>query len=233
MFPNPIRAICFDLDNTLWDVWPVIRRAEEAMYDFLAERYPKVVAALTVEAMREAREQTAARFPQMKHDFTFLRKQTLREHAEEFGYAQGMVEEAFDVFLKVRNQVELYEDVLPGLARLKGNFRLFTASNGNADLTQIGLAHHFERSVAARQVGALKPDPRIFQGAIEGTNLAPAEVVYVGDDPELDVVGARAAGMHPVWIDRVGAPWPENLEPPLLKVSSVLELADRLQLAPG
>lgn len=37
-----IRAVCFDLDNTLWDVWPVIRRAEQAMYDLLALRYPQI-----------------------------------------------------------------------------------------------------------------------------------------------------------------------------------------------
>ena len=47
-----LRALCFDLDNTLWDVWPVIRRAEQAMYDFLALRYPRVVARLTLEMMR-------------------------------------------------------------------------------------------------------------------------------------------------------------------------------------
>jgi FMN hydrolase / 5-amino-6-(5-phospho-D-ribitylamino)uracil phosphatase len=225
----PIRAICFDLDNTLWDVWPVIRRAEQAMYQFLSERYPRVVAALTVEAMRTAREQTAERYPQMKHDFTFLRQQTLREHAQEFGYAEGMVEEAFDVFLKVRNEVELYEDVLPALDQLKGKFRLFTASNGNADLQQIGLAQYFERSVAARQVGALKPDPRIFQEVVQGTGLSVQQVIYVGDDPELDVAGARAAGMHPVWIDRVGSPWPEHIEPPSLKVSSMLDLVHWLE----
>ena len=45
----PIRAICFDLDNTLWDVFPVIMRAERAMYDFLAARYPKTVANNTIE----------------------------------------------------------------------------------------------------------------------------------------------------------------------------------------
>src|SRR5262249_42586910 len=91
-----VRAICFDLDNTLWDVWPVIVRAEQRMYDFLAQRYPRVVASMTIEMMRSAREQTAAAHPQMAHDFTFLRKQTLREHAREFGYAEAMVEEAFD-----------------------------------------------------------------------------------------------------------------------------------------
>jgi FMN hydrolase / 5-amino-6-(5-phospho-D-ribitylamino)uracil phosphatase len=221
----PIRALCFDLDNTLWDVWPVIRNAEQAMYDFLAQRYPRIVASLTVEAMREAREQTAARYPQMKHDFSFLRKQTLREHADEFGYAECMVEEAFDVFIQARNRVELYQDVLPALKTLKGRYRLFTASNGNADLAQIGLAHYFERSVAAREVGALKPDPVIFHKAIEGTGLAPQDVIYVGDDPLLDVVGSRSAGMHPVWIDRVGEPWPADIPPPLHTVKSVMDLA--------
>ena len=108
----PIRALCFDLDNTLWDVWPVIRNAEQAMYDFLAQRYPRIVASLTVEAMREAREQTAARYPQMKHDFTFLRKQTLREHAQEFGYAECMVEEAFEVFIQARNRVSMASPLL-------------------------------------------------------------------------------------------------------------------------
>ena len=42
-----IRGICFDLDNTFWDVMPVIERAEAAMYDFLALKYPRVTAAMT------------------------------------------------------------------------------------------------------------------------------------------------------------------------------------------
>lgn len=226
---NSIRAICFDLDNTLWDVWPVIRRAEQAMYDFLALRYPRICAALTVEAMREARERTAAAYPQMRHDFTFLRKQTLRDHALEFGYAEAMVEEAFDAFIQTRNEVELYEDVLPGLELLQARYRLFTASNGNADLAKIGLAHYFERSIAARQVGALKPDPAIFHKVIEGTDLALEQVVYVGDDPELDVEGARRAGMHSIWINRTQSPWPDGIEPPSYEVRSLPELASLLR----
>jgi putative hydrolase of the HAD superfamily len=197
-----VRAICFDLDNTLWDVWPVIMRAEQKMYDFLAERYPRVVASMTIEMMRAAREQTAAAHPQMRHDFTFLRKQTLREHAQEFGYAEAMVEEAFDAFIRARNEVDLYPDVLPALEKLRARYRLFTASNGNADLSKIGIAHFFERTIAARHVGALKPDPAIFHKVIEDTDLQSHEVVYVGDDPLLDVEGARGAGMHAIWIDR-------------------------------
>lgn len=219
-----VRAICFDLDNTLWDVWPVIVRAEQKMYDFLAQRYPRVVASMTLEMMRSAREQTAAAHPQMRHDFTFLRKQTLRDHAREFGYAEAMVEEAFDAFIQARNEVDLYADVLPALEQLRGRYRLFTASNGNADLAKIGLAHFFERTVAARHVGVLKPDPAIFHKVIEGTDLQAPDVVYVGDDPQLDVEGARGAGMQAIWIDRQGVQWPAEIAPPAHTISSLAEL---------
>jgi 2-haloalkanoic acid dehalogenase type II len=223
-----VRAICFDLDNTLWDVWPVIMRAEQKMYDFLAQRYPRVVANVTIEMMRSAREQTAAAYPQMRHDFTFLRKQTLRDHAREFGYAEAMAEEAFDAFIQARNEVDLYADVLPALEQLRTRYRLFTASNGNADLGQIGIAHFFERTIAARQVGALKPDPAIFHKVIEGTDLQAHEVVYVGDDPLLDVVGARGAGMQAIWIDRQASEWPPEIEPAAHTVRSLAELTQLL-----
>jgi FMN hydrolase / 5-amino-6-(5-phospho-D-ribitylamino)uracil phosphatase len=223
-----VRAICFDLDNTLWDVWPVIMRAEQKMYDFLAQRYPRVVANVTIEMMRSAREQTAAAYPQMRHDFTFLRMQTLRDHAREFGYAEAMAEEAFDAFIQARNEVDLYADVLPALEQLRTRYRLFTASNGNADLAQIGIAHFFERTIAARQVGALKPDPTIFHKVIEGTDLQAHEVVYVGDDPLLDVVGARGAGMQAIWIDRQGGEWPPEIAPASYTVRSLTELTQLL-----
>jgi FMN hydrolase / 5-amino-6-(5-phospho-D-ribitylamino)uracil phosphatase len=223
-----VRAICFDLDNTLWDVWPVIMRAEQKMYDFLAQRYPRVVANVTIEMMRSAREQTAAAYPQMRHDFTFLRMQTLRDHAREFGYAEAMAEEAFDAFIQARNEVDLYADVLPALEQLRTRYRLFTASNGNADLAQIGIAHFFERTLATRKVGALKPDPTIFHKVIEGTDLQAHEVVYVGDDPLLDVVGARGAGMQAIWIDRQGGEWPPEIAPASYTVRSLTELTQLL-----
>lgn len=228
-----IRAICFDLDNTLWAVEPVIRRAEQAMYDFLRERYPRVVAGTTLENMRAARERVALEHPQMQHDFSFLRKQALRDHARLAGYEEVLVEEAFEVFSQARNQIDLYDDVLPGLALLKNDYRLATASNGNADLTKVGIAHWFERSVSAREVGALKPDPTIFHKVVEGTDLEIAQVLYVGDDPALDVEGARNAGMRTAWINRNGAPWPARLLPADIAVTSVTALARSLGCRPA
>lgn len=227
---STVRGICFDLDNTFWDVMPVIERAEQAMYDFLALKYPRVTAAMTVEMLRKARQETAQAYPQMAHDFTFLRRQTLADHAREFGYAEAMADEAFEAFIQARNEVVLYDDVLPGLDWLKPHFRLFTASNGNADLKRIGLAHYFERCLAAREVGALKPDPLLFHKVIEGTGLEPQQVVYVGDDPALDVVGARAAGMHPVWINRGEFLWPAEFGAPVHTVRTLHELGTLLGL---
>ncbi len=229
-----LRAICFDLDDTLWEVWPVIRRAERVMYDFLRERYPRAVADTTIEAMRDARVRVSLDYPHMAHDFTFLRQQALREHALACGYPESMADEAFDAFIKARNQVELYADVRPALEVLHGRYRLFTASNGNADLERIGLSHLFERSVAARQVGALKPAAAVFLKVLEGTDLAASEVMHVGDDPRLDVEGARAVGMSTAWINRTGAAWPDDIEPATHSVTSLSDLVTVLGAgAPG
>ncbi|HEY4369756.1 MAG TPA: HAD family hydrolase [Steroidobacteraceae bacterium] len=225
-----IRAICFDLDNTLWDVWPVILRAEQVMYDFLTQRYPRVVAGMTIEAMREARARVAVDHPHMSHDFSFLRLQSLRNQASEYGYEEGMAEAAFAVFIRARNEVELYAEVRPALETLRSRYRLFTASNGNANLASIGLTHLFERSVAARDVGALKPDGAMFLKVIEATDLQPSEVLFVGDDPEHDVEGARRAGMQPVWINRGAAQWPAGIEPAPYCVKNLDELTELLGL---
>ena len=168
----------------------------------------------------------------MSHDFSFMRKQALRDHAGEYGYPESMAEEAFEIFLEVRNQVELYAEVLPALEVLKRNYRLFSASNGNADLKRIGLAHLFERSVAARDVGAAKPHAAVFLKVIESTGLAANEVLFVGDDPEHDVEGARRAGMHAVWINRTGAAWPSHFDPPPHSVKSLHDLTALLGLDP-
>jgi 2-haloalkanoic acid dehalogenase type II len=222
-----VQAIIFDLDDTLWDVGPVIVRAEHAMRAFLAERYPRVLERHTLESMRDLRARIALEHPAMRHDFTWLRRESLRRHAREAGYPDTLAEEAFAVFYRARNEVELYDDVVPALDRLHRRFRLFAASNGNADLAAIGLAGYFEYALAARDAGMLKPDPRIFTLLLGRAGLAPAQALHVGDDAVADVEGARRAGVTPVWVNRAGAEWPAPSSPPLT-VRTLTELADLL-----
>ena len=222
-----VQAIIFDLDDTLWEVGPVIVRAEHAMLEFLAGRYPRVLELHTLDSMRDLRARMAIEHPAMRHDFTWLRLESLRRHAREAGYPEAMAQEAFAVFYRVRNEVTLYDDAVPALERLHARFRLFAISNGNADLAAIGLARFFEHALAARDAGMLKPDPRIFGLLLQRAGLGPERVVHVGDDVIADVEGARRAGVTPVWLNRAGEQWPTAAPPPLT-VGSLTELPDLL-----
>ena len=219
-----VRAIIFDLDDTLWEVGPVIVRAEHAMLAFLAGRYPRVLERHTLDSMRDVRARMAFEHPAMRHDFTWLRLESLRHHAREAGYPDAMAQEAFEVFYRTRNEVTLYDDVLPALEQLRARFRLFAISNGNADLATIGLGRFFEHALAAREAGVLKPDPRIFELLLERAGLGASQVVHVGDDAVADVDGARRAGLTPVWLNRRGCDWPAATLPAPLTVRTLTEL---------
>lgn len=220
-----VQAIIFDLDDTLWEVGPVIVRAEHAMLAFLAERYPRVLELHTLDSMRDVRARMALEHPAMRHDFTWLRLESLRHHAREASYPASMAQEAFEVFYRARNEVTLYDDVLPALEQLHTRFRLFAVSNGNADLAAIGLARYFEGALAAREAGVLKPDPRIFQLLLARAGLGASRAMHVGDDAVADVGGARRAGLTPVWVNRRGQDWPAAPSPPPLTVRALTELA--------
>jgi putative hydrolase of the HAD superfamily len=74
-------------------------------------------------------------------------------------------------------------------------------------------------------VGVMKPDPRIFHLALDAMALTAADAWYVGDMPGIDVVGARAAGLHPVLMD----PFELHLDADYNRVASLTELATVLQ----
>ena len=220
---SDIRAIAFDLDNTLWDVEPVLERAEQCLAAWLQEHCPRL--ALSREQMRAAREQLAQREPHNAHDLSYLRVATLTAHAREHGYDERVARDAFEVFLAARNAVEIFPDVAPALARLRLRYALASLSNGNADLARIGLDHIFNVSLNARQIGAAKPHPRCFERLSGELALDPGAIAYVGDDPQLDVAAARAAGLRTVWMNRRALTWPQELPPADLTVRDCAQLA--------
>jgi putative hydrolase of the HAD superfamily len=108
----------------------------------------------------------------------------------------------------VRNY-RLFDDVAPCLAALS-SVRIGVVSNSDgphqrAKLASVGLADTFEVVVVSGDVGAAKPDPRIYLEACRRLRLPPGAVAYVGDRLDIDAHGAAAAGLHGVWLDRSGA----------------------------
>ena len=94
------------------------------------------------------------------------------------------------------------------LERLTRRYPLASLTNGNADLAQTGLGHLFHATVSAHGHGMLKPDAGLFHVACGKLGCAPDQVVHLGDDPDLDVRGARRAGLQAVWINRHNRVWP-------------------------
>ena len=223
-----IRAVAFDLDNTLWDVGPVIERAESRVHAWLIEHCPRIPERVSLADMRAARELLAREEPHNAHDFTYLRVASLARHARECGYDEEVALRAFEVFFTARNEVELFADVRPGLERLRSRFPLATLSNGNADLARIGLSEFFVLSLNARQIGIGKPHPRCFQRLAEGLGVRPHDILYVGDDPVLDVAAAREAGLSTVWVNRFDQRWPGEIEPADIRVTDFAQLAESL-----
>jgi putative hydrolase of the HAD superfamily len=228
MLIGAIRAICFDLDNTLWDIGPVLNRAERILADWLERRYPLIPARFAPADVLEVRAALLAEQPHQAHDLSFLRRETIARCAARVGYKRDMAHEAFAVWHAARNQVEPYEDVIQALEKLGSRFRLASLSNGNADLGAIGLAHHFEVALSAGALGYAKPDPRAYAALAEALTLKPAEILFVGDEPHPDVVGPRTAGMQTVWMNRSGGAWPDALPAADVSVTDLAGLAAML-----
>jgi len=209
----PVRAVSLDLDDTLWPVLPALIEAEHCVNRWLREHHPDVASAWPIEAMRELREKIAQENTHLSHDFSEQRRLTIRHAFAACGIDDAPVDELWRIYFAARNAVELYPDALPALERMAARVPLVSISNGNADLEVIGLHHLFHTRLNASGVGVAKPHPQIFLAAAEALDIAPADIVHVGDDPLLDVVGAREAGMTTVWLNRTGERWSHGPAP--------------------
>ena len=197
-----VRALTLDLDDTLWPVWPAIERAERALHAWLRAHAPATALRFDIVALRALRDAVGRQRPEWAHDLTALRRESLRLALDGSGDDPALAGAAFEVFYAARNEVDLYPEVPAALRRLSAAYPLLALTNGNADLGRTGIAPWFRGGLSAREFGVGKPDPRIFIEACRRLGCAPAEVLHVGDDPALDVEGARAAGLQAAWLRR-------------------------------
>lgn len=219
-----IRTITLDLDDTLWPISPVIVRAEQALYAWLQKHYPRITERYSERELLQQRLAVAAEFPGKNHDFTFMRREVLARVAEAVGYGADYVDDAMEVFMAHRNDVEMFPEVRPALEQLRERYRLVAVTNGNASLERIGIRKLFDGFVSAATAGAAKPAEKIFAAAVAAGGAAAHETLHVGDHPECDVDGANNAGLKTAWVNRDSAPWPDHLQRPDVIVRDVGEL---------
>jgi len=228
---NNIRTITIDLDDTLWEIHPVIKRAEQRLYEWLGENYPRITEMYEPSDLQEIRSEIIVEFSDCAHDLTFLRHTVLGRIGAAAGYNTDFIEEAFNVFDEVRNDVELFPEVVPALEVLSQHFQIIAVTNGNANLETIGIRHFFDDVVTAAMAGAAKPALAVFAMAVDAGGSSKAQTLHVGDHPHFDVDGARAAGLHTAWVNRTAEIWPNEFAAPDIEVVHVGELPDLLGVA--
>ena len=101
----------------------------------------------------------------------------------------------------------IYDDVLPTLKTLKKRdlvLGLITtmSSDMNPILSKLGLQCYLQFTISSKEVGVDKPHPPVFLAALERARVDASAAIYVGDQYETDVVGARGVGIKPILIDR-------------------------------
>jgi putative hydrolase of the HAD superfamily len=205
----PIRAVLFDLDRTLVDIESAIRTAIEAHLLDLGLPYNPgeydrwksyetefvdrfVVGELTFQEQRRARVRAMVRAPQLADD-------------EADAWFEGFHQ-------RMWAGQRAFEDTVPILEALAGfeGLKVGIVTNMETEyqldkLTHAGLApDRFDCVLGKDRLPGPKPDPGAFLAGCAAVGAEPAECLFVGDEPYIDAVGARDAGLRSVWLDRTG-----------------------------
>nr|WP_283777877.1 HAD-IA family hydrolase [Sansalvadorimonas sp. 2012CJ34-2] len=225
--------ITFDLDDTLWDNGPVIRRAVQEGYEWLFNRCPELLQHHDAASLDAMKNRLREEDPELAHRVSEVRVTGMQRALEGVGYthqeAREIAEQAFGVFHHWRHQVDLFEGVEEMLKILSSHFSLAVITNGNADVNQLGLGQYFQFTVSAEDLNRSKPDPKVFLKALSLAGVSSKDVIHVGDNLITDVQGAAEVGMKTIWFN------PKNQEcetapiQPDVVINSLSELPDAVE----
>jgi 5'-nucleotidase len=216
---GPPSTLLFDLDDTLFDHSGIVEDSLRAV----AGRYPALSRRRFDELRTEYNTRLNAYHPQiMRGEITPEESRidrfrvlfascgaTLRE--EELQEASHIYRATYQ---RLYRPVPGAEELLRHL-RAMPSVRIGIVSNNTtaeqtAKLRAIGFEGLFDQLVVSEEVGVSKPDPEIFHTALRRIGGAAEDAVMVGDSWEADIVGARAAGIRPVWFNRYRLPGPTS-----------------------
>jgi HAD superfamily hydrolase (TIGR01549 family) len=207
-----IKAISFDLDDTLWPIMPTILNAERKTNSWIKDNYPGAALLMNTKDIFAIRDKLVSKNPNLVNQLSELRRLSFVELGLLAGYsredAETMAIESFKIFFTARNEVKLYEGVEETLEELKKEYSLGVITNGNADLEKIGIDHYFNFSFSSSDLNASKPDPVMFEAATKHTGLDAHEICHVGDHPINDVKASLDFGMKSIWYNGNKSEWP-------------------------
>ncbi|MER7520285.1 HAD family hydrolase [Streptomyces sp. NPDC126499] len=203
-----IRAVLWDIDDTIFDYATADRAGMRAHLaaEGLLGGYASVEEALL--RWKELTELHWRRFEAEGGDFLDQRRNRVRDFLGAPELTAAEADDWFDRYVVHYEAAwELFPDTLPVLDLLAAEYRHAVLSNSsirNQDrkLRVLGVRDRFEAVVCAAELGVAKPAAAAFHAACAALGLPPEQVAYVGDQPEIDALGAARAGLKGIWLDR-------------------------------
>ena len=233
-----IRALTFDLDDTLWPLASTLQQAEQASWIWLDQHAPRITHQFSLTESAQLRRQLHRDDPNLRHQISKVRIATIKKMALESGYAEEkstkIAADAFNIFLARRQSVTPYDGVEKILGALSENFLIGAISNGNADIYKTPIGQYFSFALSAEQVNASKPSPIIFNTAIEllcrqtNTPIKAAQVIHIGDSYELDISAAKRCDYKTIWL-RVNSDDNTDKEDADYIISDITELTQAIE----
>ncbi len=230
----PIKAISFDLDDTLYANRPVMQAAEVKMRHFFTELFAQQAATGLVfdhVFWQPFKQQAINNSPDLAHDVVALRVTSYFLGACALGYSQQeadkKAQQAMQYFVQVRSEFVVPQASCQLLAQLSEKYPLVAISNGNVDTNAIGIRGYFHQVFHAANGVKQKPDPQMFTMACQSLAIAPEQLLHVGDCGRADIQGALNAGCQAAWLSCYDVGQPLTVLPQI-ELSAVTELADLL-----
>jgi putative hydrolase of the HAD superfamily len=209
-----IKAVFFDLYFTLVRYEPSQEEVEAGLlHNFGIDVSPEALRRPLAIA-NESIWQALIKHPmnqRSKEEMTALYARYHRDVLREAGLKAGenVIMGLLTGMLQAKMKLVLFDDVMPTLDDLKGRgLKVGLISNiernMSAALDELGLSPRLDVVVTSQDAGANKPQPEIFRFALRQARLQPDEAIYVGDQYQVDVIGAKGAGMKGILLDRTG-----------------------------
>lgn len=199
-----IKAISFDGDGTLWDFEKVMQHSLGYALQELEQADPAAASMLDIEKMISIRNRVAEELKGRVTNLEDVRLEAFKQTLTAIGRpSDSLASHLNEIYLKHRfEDIELYSDVLPTLAKLQRVYTLGLISNGNSYPERCGLEGIFQFVVFSQDYGIEKPDPKLFQIALEQAGCSIEQLLHVGDSLANDICGATNAGIKSVWLNR-------------------------------
>lgn len=201
---RPIKAITFDLDDTLYDNYDVIRRTQQESHAFLQAYHPGLND-FTQQAYQALRDELRQQEPEIYHDVSEWRRRAVERAMLNVGLSTAEANkgsrEVMANFAHWRSQISVPKETHRTLAALAERFPLAAVTNGNAEPHLFGLEGYFKFILRAGPHGRAKPYHDMYHLAAEKLDIPLENILHVGDDLTTDVAGSVRCGMQACWIN--------------------------------